>query len=545
MKKIFIYCFVFVAFGVHAQNQWFQGSFYSNSAYYLDDDKTGDFNEEDRFRSNNYLRLSYGYGKFSAGIQLESFVPKALLNYSPNLDKELGVGMYYLNYKSDLFDVRLGSIYEHFGSGLVLRFWEDKQLGIDNALMGVRTNIRPSDGFHFTALYGKQRKGFELSSGRIFGLNSEIDLAKFLNAKAQGITLGMSYVSREQRVDNNVGEIPTRTSAYSGRLAISNDSWYSNIEYVHKSEDALVELGTILPGSINEGSGLLVNAGYSRRGFGLDANFRRVENMGYYTDREAAGNIYNEQLINYIPALTNQYDYSLANIYLYQAQYGLSFNPLYKSGEIGNQLSVYYSFKRNSKFGGKYGTKLALNFSNWYGLKASYDVVDRSYSSEFFGFGERYFTELNLELRKKWSKQWSGIFNFINLYYNKRFIEETSGEVDATLLLADISYNFQPVKSLRFEVQHLWTEDDQKNWLAGTLELNLSTKWSIFVADLYNYGNENDKIHYYNFGGSYSKKGTRISLNYGRQRGGLLCVGGVCRVVPETTGFGLSVATSF
>ena len=46
-------------------------------------------------------------------------------------------------------------------------------------------------------------------------------------------------------------------------------------------------------------------------------------------------------------------------------------------------------------------------------------------------------------------------------------------------------------------------------------------------------------------GGSYSIGRTRLSANYGRQRGGLICVGGVCRYVPESNGYNLSLSYSF
>ena len=56
---------------------------------------------------------------------------------------------------------------------------------------------------------------------------------------------------------------------------------------------------------------------------------------------------------------------------------------------------------------------------------------------------------------------------------------------------------------------------------------------------------EENKIHYYNFGGSYSKGINRYTVNYGRQRGGLVCTGGICRYVPESTGLSFSITTSF
>jgi hypothetical protein len=34
-------------------------------------------------------------------------------------------------------------------------------------------------------------------------------------------------------------------------------------------------------------------------------------------------------------------------------------------------------------------------------------------------------------------------------------------------------------------------------------------------------------------------------MNYGRQRGGLICIGGVCRFVPENTGLTANLTVNF
>ena len=90
----------------------------------------------------------------------------------------------------------------------------------------------------------------------------------------------------------------------------------------------------------------------------------------------------------------------------------------------------------------------------------------------------------------------------------------------------------------------MWTKNDRKNWLGFVYEYGISSSVNVFVSDGWNYG-RSDKIHYYNLGGSYSKNSTRVSLNYGRQRGGLICIGGVCRYVPESNGFNLNLSHSF
>lgn len=53
---------------------------------------------------------------------------------------------------------------------------------------------------------------------------------------------------------------------------------------------------------------------------------------------------------------------------------------------------------------------------------------------------------------------------FTNLYYNKRYVEKTVGEINATILVAEATFKITPKKSIRLEAQHLWTKDDKKNW---------------------------------------------------------------------------------
>ena len=109
-------------------------SFESNSQWYLNDDAIKDFDEEEKLRANSYLRIDYQISdRFSSGFQLESYVPEPLLNYSRLFDKEIGLGTFYLNYSNNKLDITLGHYYVQFGSGLILRAWEDRALGVNNA----------------------------------------------------------------------------------------------------------------------------------------------------------------------------------------------------------------------------------------------------------------------------------------------------------------------------------------------------------------------------------------------------------------------------
>ncbi len=179
MKKYFLIVSLLVSLQITAQQKWFSGSFNSNSQYYVNDSKTGDFTEDDRFRSNNYLKLDAIYKNFTFGIQIEGYAPQAILNYSPSFDKEIGLSSFYANYKTKNLDVTVGNFYEQFGNGLVLRSWEDRQLGINNALLGGKIKYSPTQNIHLTALYGKQKKDSKFQMGKFLDLILKLIFLKY------------------------------------------------------------------------------------------------------------------------------------------------------------------------------------------------------------------------------------------------------------------------------------------------------------------------------------------------------------------------------
>lgn len=558
MKKLLYLSFALVASVGFAQDDddkkkdWgtLTGGFESNIQWYNDDTKLGKFAEEEHFRSNNYLKLDYNYGNWFAGIQVESYAPMPLLNYSPKLD-DTGIALYYAKYKTRKLEVTAGYFYEQFGSGLILRGWENRPLGINNAFRGGRIKYQPSNALEFTALYARQRDGFKVSEGDIFGFNSEIDLTNALKLETSTLSAGVSYVGRKQDIPEdfqNMG-FDELTNSFSARLDFSGSTFYSGIEFITKGKDIIVNSQRYIENFVEKGNALLVNFGYSQKGLGIDATFRRLENMNFFSEREASGNVFNENILNYLPGLTKQHDYALTNIYVYQAQPAISVpDPsLLKFGEIGGQIDIFYNFEKGTSLGGKYGTKVAFNASYWAGLKGDFNFTDRDAEIEYFGFGQKYFSEFSMEVRKKWSPKWRSIFYYVNQYYNQRFIIDERGVVNSNIAVAEATYKINSKKSIRAELQHLWTPDDDKNWAGGTLEFNVTPRLSFYATDIYNYGNDNtdEQIHYYNFGGSFTKGATRIALNYGRQRGGLVCVGGVCRFVPQSTGLTINLSTAF
>lgn len=535
----------------------------SNLQYNLFDELENKLTE-DNFRSNNYANISYAISNYTFGIQLEGYAPKAILNFSPSYDKQIGLATVFAKYRNKKTEITLGHFYEQFGSGLTLRSWEDRQLGINNALLGGRIKYNATNDIELTGLIARQRYGFKLSESNIYGINSEINLGNILNYKKTALSFGLSYVGKDEPYEGNPGfkasDFPNYVYTTSARIDFTKGGFYSNAAYVFKSDDVRINTGLVHEGIKFDGNAILLTFGYSKKGLGVSATLRRLENMLFYSERRAAGNEFNEQIMNYIPGLTKQHDYSLSNIYSFTAQPGTDFTTYLSTnndnaeghvndGELGGQIDFYYKIKKGSLLGGKYGTKIAANFSQWTDLyttitKTEESEYDTEYNTDFLYYRTLLFRDANIEIRKKWSKKVQSIFTYMNIFYNKDRLEgKGEGEVLANIIIAESTIKLGKGKSIRVEAQHLSTNDDKKNWMAGTVEANFSTKLSFFATDMYNYGTT--KKHYYNFGTSYTKGKSRVSLSYGKQREGILCVGGVCRQVQAATGFNMSVITSF
>jgi hypothetical protein len=81
----------------------------------------------------------------------------------------------------------------------------------------------------------------------------------------------------------------------------------------------------------------------------------------------------------------------------------------------------------------------------------------------------------------------------------------------------------------------------------GLAELTIAPQWYFSFSDMWNYGNESEdrQIHYLTGSVTFVHDATRFTLGFGRQREGIICVGGVCRQVPASNGFFLTISSTF
>ncbi|MFH2141567.1 MAG: DUF6029 family protein, partial [Bacteroidota bacterium] len=462
-------------------------------------------------------------------------------------DRYEGVGIpyKYAQYKADKLEFVVGNFYEQFGNGMILRAYEEKNLGYDNAFEGVKIKYNLYNGIYLKALVGRQRLYWQTSDGVVRGADAEILLnetfSKFKESKTV-VLLGGSFVSKYQEDFDPLYKMPQNVAAYSGRINLTSGKININSEYAYKMNDPSADNGNIY----KPGNAFILNASYSQKGLGILLGAKRVDNMSFRTDRNATLANLN---INYIPDITKATTYMLATMYPYATQL---------NGEAGLQAEINYKIPKNSLLGGENGLGVTINYSviNSIDKKQINDTVPigqsgtDGYKSDFFAIGdELFFQDFSFELNKKINKKLKGVLKYQNQTYNNDIIHgagDWHGIIYANIIIADFSYKLTAKNAIRLECQSLFTEQQFGNWMSGLIEFSIP-KWFFTIIDQYNYGNpdENLQVHYPNFSVGYTKGANRIQIGYGKQRQGVMCIGGVCRNVPAANGLVLTVSSSF
>lgn len=545
------------------------GEFGFNGMYYIPDSTIGAEKVDSKVRANTYLNLMYTNGGFTVGAQYE-FYSFPLIDFENIGYKGQGLTRYYADYKNDFIQVTAGTFYEQFGNGFALRAYEDRQLGIDNSLLGARVKITPYRGILIKGVWGLERKNFDFkyTDRHDFVRGIDLDLAfadmfPVIGEKGFVATIGGSFVSKYEKqpdyplyVTSTYDSItettteysipttsfPANVAVWSTRLQFGYKGFRLEGEYAQKSQDPCASNNYIF----KKGNALFLSATYSMKGLGVSASFIRSDNMDFRSQRAVKEN--SLLCVNYIPAINRQYAYQLIGNYSYASQ---------ANGQIGVQAQVNYQIPKKTKLGGKYGVDITFNFSLFHNLDTTHVEAAQElgtvtgtdgYTSKFFKFGkERLYQDIGLEISHRFDKRWKLILAYNYIVYNMEQLQGHEGTLHGHLLASDLTCKINSKHALRLELQHLYAKEDYGSWIYGMLEYSINPHWFISVGDQWNYGNvlENQRLHYYNISAAYVWNTTRIALNFGKTREGILCVGGVCRAVPASYGLGLSITTSF
>ena len=541
----------------------------SNNSYYAKDntlEAIGLVQPEKRtrgnFGSNDYLKVDYNKGRFSAGIQVDGYLP-AMYGYDfyDYCQRDSKLNMFlskYVQWEDQNWGVRLGDIYDQFGNGLIFRAYEDRALGFNHSLAGGRAYYNFNNMVNVKVLAGMPRLYDMRSKTAIWGADLSLSLSDMIGWYDGMVAIEGSYVGRHQndaKVNFPVDGIMFKgvdsdiLNMVSGRLNFEYAGVSLRGEYVQKLNDDI--FNPMLDAA--KGNVVTLDLGYNYKRFSASASFRRQENMTTFIEFRPVG-IGGGNTMTYLPLLTRQHTYSLANLNPYRG------SSVHTGGEVGGQLDLYYSL-RNPKARGKYWN-FHLNFSMFNSMDHYNQMMRQDVE------GRNVWIDLNFDVERQWNKQLKTTF----LYSFQRWDEEIN-HYDAAhshycrshIFVGDVTYKINKKHSLRFEAQYLASNDYEGDWVAATIEYNLAPKFSFYVSDMWNcepmgdeysaYGNyftdintyegDNYLLHYYQVGASFTHNSFRAQLSYGRNRAGFVCSGGVCRFQPAYTGVNLAFTLSF
>jgi hypothetical protein len=339
--------------------------------------------------------------------------------------------------------------------------------------------------------------------------------------------------------------MPKNVGSSSVRLNLRYKKLRFSGEYVYKINDPY-------PDNQNDnfnyiyknGEGILLNLGYSRKGFAVDFSAKHMDNMLWRSTNVNVGPT--DLLIGYLPALTKQHTYNLAaTLYPYATNF---------YGEIAYQADLIYKIPKKSALGGKYGTSIALNFATAYVPERNFindmETTRNSYTTSLFSRSDSILIrDFNIEIKRKINTKLKMSFNYFNFIFNDNAVKVANyyKMIYAQIAVLDLTYKINRHHSLRFETQALWTNEDKGDWLFGQIEYTFSPHWYIAVLDQYNSGNldVDKRVHYGLISTGYINGSHRFSFQYGKQRAGVFCVGGVCRAVPASNGLTFTFTSSF
>ena len=542
------------------------GSIQSDILIPEEDHKIGTGTYNDWGLTNTYAEVGLTSKHIEAGVRAE-YLEHPLPGFDDPRFNGWGVSNIYVKALGNGFDVTVGDFYDQFGSGFVFRTYEERSLGIDNSIRGARLNVSAVKGANLKLLGGVQRCFWDWDTDAwLGGADLELNMEQYFKGLAdKNITwmIGGSYLMKHENEEdvlvpgtNYKLNMDPMVHTFGVRTRLQSGPYSFMAEYAWKTQDPSKDNDYIY----RNGSAVMVSASYSKKGLSALVQAKRSENMSNRMKRGFVSYLGGNCRLNHMPAFSYQHTYALPALYPYATQDA--------DGEWAFQGEFGYTFKRRTALGGKYGTKLKVNFSYIRGIdktptESLIEGVNSTmgtdgYHSKFFGFGGVYYKDINVQLEKKLSKSFKLNLMYMNQLYNKTVVEGEGGVVKSNIFVAEGKYQFSPKMTLRGEAQYLQTKQDQGDWYYGLLELSVLPYLMFTISDQYNanvpYYTENKQVddskgthsqHYLLGSVTATYKAHRLQLSYGKTRAGYNCSGGVCRFVPASYGMTVSYNYNF
>ena len=511
------------------------GNLESRSQIFIRDSSIGAANtpqyDHQLYGAEAWLSLVYRNQGFTIGARFDLFHQSNLFNPQGSYSDQ-GLGRWFLEKSVGNLDITAGYFYDQIGSGIIFRAYEERALGIDNALVGVKLKYSLHENWSIKAFTGRQKNRFSLYNPIVkgFALDGFVSKGKISMTPGIGLTVRtlddasmnslISTLNTYEEVDQFVPKYNTYAYTIYNTLFSNRITWY--FEAAFKSEDSMNDpIGTRLDGAGNQivgnkfiqskGSVIYTSINYAKKGFGLTLELKRTDQFNFRVRPQVSAS---DGLMNFLPPMSRQNSYRLTTLYTAATQ------------ELGEQA---VQFELRKKITDRWKTTFHFSYiENLDGNKLYNEIL-----------WENLFTK-------------SGIWRFTlgvqRQNYNQKVYELKANARDIKTVTPYLEYLRYLTKnrSIRIESQLLLTQQDRGSWINGLVEFGWAPRWLVSVSNMFNIGKDGvTGSNYYTGGVVYQKAGNRFSLSYVRQVEGIVCAGGICRFEPAFNGMKLSIISNF
>ncbi len=521
---------VFTFFAVKAQDKLeINGSLMLNTGIYEYDSTLNTTNTQYLHQLSSaeaWLQLNASYDGFYTTVRYDIYENSQLIN--PNEDYTAqGLNFFSVTKSIGKFTFTGGDFYDQIGSGILFRAYEERTLGLDYAMQGIRMIYKVDDSTTIKVFGGNQKDRFAVTPQFIrcaeadhlwhIGKVSLNTGAGFLNRTLDDTTV--------QELITDINNLPLKArfnpvyNVFAGTFyntaTWKNFNWY--VEGAAKTKEAVfLQTNSGADTLENKGGYVIYSAlGYSKSGLGINLQYRKID------DFILRVNPYDQLLVgymDYLPAISKQDAYRLP------ARYSISSLP---QGESGYQGEITYSFD----------TKNNVNFNT---------------SQVFDPSGKLLFREYYADYVKKFNPALKMVTGLNSVIYDQSVYENEPQDPTVHTITPFTEWTFRLGNSLRksihVEAQYLFTRQDLGDFAYGEIEYDLAPKFTFTLLDMYNDKPAvatSPKINYPGVFTSYTINQTVITFGYTKQPEGIICTGGICRIEPAFSGFKATLNTNF
>ncbi len=521
----------------------FSGNFQSNTQFYVRDDRIGANTIQylrQKSSTDAWLFMNYKFQGFDITARYDVFNNSPLLNPQ---QAYTNVGIGYWSVKKSIGKLTLtgGYFYDQFGTGAAFRAFEDRLIGLDYAVRGIHAQYEISNTWRIKGFTGQQKGFLDLGTNEDtrFTVSPQVVQGVYTDKRFQfkpdfSLDIAGGVVNRVldgetlNRLVSEINGLPienrfqpkSNTYVMTGGFTLNYKGFALASEYNYKTAEALRNPFTQqLFGS--DGSVFFTSLGYSQKGLGINASYKRVET---YQFRSSPYNVLLNGQITYLPSITRQNVYRLLARYIPVVQ---------ELGENAFAADILWSPTK----------KLTVNANfSWV------DGVD----------GKHLFEEYYLDVLYKYSRKLKIQLGLQSVFYSQSIyqLSPVAPDVRTFTPFTEITYKLSMKQSIRFEAQYMHTRQDLGSFVNALIEYNFAPHWSFSIGDMVNTDPvrtvgtpqevvSDEIIHYYNLFMSYQMGATRLTVNYLKQVQGVNCTGGICRVEPAFSGFRIGLITNF